>query len=120
VQKQASSIAVLALIITALCLHLLIIHRKLKRAENSIFSLSAKVQARTHDHVMEQQRHKPGLPGIAAQPVFEASSQIVEREIGVGRSAQDEEGDGRVEPDLKLVSPIQENEARFTAREGEV
>jgi hypothetical protein len=69
---------------------------------------------------MEQQRHKPGLPGIGAPPVLEASSQIVEREIGVGRSAQDEEGDGRVEPNLELVSPIQENEARFTAQEGEV
>jgi hypothetical protein len=69
---------------------------------------------------MEQQRHKPGLPGIGAPPVLEASSQIVEREIGVGRSAQDEEGDGRVEPNLELVSPIQENKARFTAQEGEV
>lgn len=99
-----ASIAVLALIITTLYLHLLIIRRKLKRAENSIFGLSTKIQTRTHDHVMEQQRHKPGLPGIGAPPVFEASSQIVEREIGAGRSAQDEEGDGRVEPDLELVS----------------
>jgi hypothetical protein len=115
-----ASIAVLALIITALSLHLLIIHRKLKRAENSISGLSAKVQASTHGHTMEQQWHKPELPGTGAQAVFEASSRPVEQEMGAGRSAQDEERDGRVEPDLELVSPIQENEARFTAREGEV
>jgi hypothetical protein len=115
-----ASIAVLALIITALSLHLLVIRRKLKRAENSISGLSAKVQARTHGHVMEQQWHKPELPGTGAQPVFEANSQPVEREMGVGRLAQDQEGAGRVEPDLELVSPIQENKARSTAREGEV
>jgi hypothetical protein len=115
-----TSIAVLILIITAVSLHLLIIRRKLKQAENCVSSLSAKVQARTHAHVMEQQWHKPELPGIGAQPVFEASGQPVEREMGVSRSVQDEEGDGKVEPDLELVSPIQENEARFTAREGEV
>jgi hypothetical protein len=113
-----ASVAVLILIITALSLQLLIIRRKLKRAEDSISGLSAKVQARAHSHAMEQQWHKPELPGIGAQPVFEANGQPVEREMGVGRSVRDEEGDGRAEPDLELVSPIQENEARFPAPEG--
>jgi hypothetical protein len=89
------SIAVLALIIAAFSLHLLVIGRKLKRAENSISNLSARLHARAHDHVMEQQRHVPELPGTGAQPAVEASSQHVKPEMGEGRSVQDEEGGGR-------------------------